>query len=671
MTYKPSVRVRVLFGWVSLVVMLTLWAGAGTAPGDQNESAGRPLQQGAISAAFSHACAVAADGSVRCWGSDSQGQLGDGGTTSGVNASPVGAVALGQPARAVAANTGFTCALLIDGSVRCWGDDVSGELGDGAATTAGSSAPVGAVALGQPARAITAGGDYVCALLNDGSVRCWGRNFYGELGNGSAGSAVNDAPVAAVQLGQPAVAISAGNASTCALLADGSVRCWGYDTDGELGDGGTTDVTNATPKAAVALGQPARAISVGDAHACALLADGAVRCWGSDSLGQLGDGSATTGGSSAPVGAVALGQAATAVTAEGSFTCALLADSTIRCWGRDTYGQLGDGGTTNAINALPGGVVALGQPARAVTAGGLGACAVLADSTVRCWGYDTDGELGDGGTTAMVNAAPAGVIGMPSLGSSASADLSLTATASPPAATVGGQVVITITLANAGVDATTATIAAPLGAGLTLVSATAAQGSYSSATGLWRAGTVPAGATATLTLIAGVVSPGTLTTTAEVVDASAQDPDSTPANDIAGEDDRATATVTAAAAPAAAAAVTPAKQVAADRLTVTLKPARDAKAPFKFTPTATLRITKAALATACNGTITFTAKSGTKTVLTQRAPLHLKNGLCTATTKTTLRKRPGKATKLAYAAAFPGNAALTAIKSSPKSARIS
>jgi uncharacterized repeat protein (TIGR01451 family) len=663
------------FGLLSVVLVLVL--GAAAAPGDQNESADRPLQQGAISGGFAHFCAVGADGGVRCWGDDIQGQLGDGGTTLQVNTAPVGVVPLGQPARAVASGNSSTCALLADASVRCWGDDSSGQLGDGGTTSDVNSSPGGTVALGQGARAITLGGAQACAILNDGAVRCWGTDIYVQLGTGLPTSSLNAAPVAAVSLGQAATAITAGGNHVCALLADGSVRCWGYDGDGELGDGGTTDVVNATPKAAVALGQPAVAITGGTSNTCALLADRTVRCWGSDAQGQLGDGAASSGSVNAsPVGTVGLGQGARAISAGDSFVCALLVDDTIRCWGNDQNGQLGDAGTTATVNTNPGGVVALGQAARAVTAGGLSACALLADSTVRCWGYDMDGELGNGGTTSSTNSAPVGVVGMPSLASPNSADLSLTASTSTSTATVGDQVVITLTLANAGVDSTTATVAAPLGAGLSLVSATAAQGSYSAATGLWRVGVIPAGATATLTLIAQVSSAGTSTTTAEVVDSSAQDPDSTPANDVVGEDDRATATITATA--AAIALVTPppfltviAKKATADRFTVSLKPARDARAPFVFAPTATLLITKAALASSCSGTVTFTAKAGTKTVLTQRAPLHLKNGVCAATTKTTLRKRPGKATKLSFAAAFPGNASLNAIKSPAKSARIS
>ncbi len=659
-------RARAVAG-ILLTLASVLVLGVSAAPGDENESSDRPLQQAAISAGGTHACAVAADGSVRCWGSDSEGELGDGGTTAGVNSAPVGAVALGQPVRAISAGSGFTCALLTDANVRCWGNDGAGQLGDGGTTSGTNASPVGVVALGQGVRAISAGGSHACALLSDATVRCWGQNVFGQLGNGGPATAVNSAPVAAVALGQPAIAISAGHVFSCALLVDRTVRCWGYDSDGELGDGGTTTAVNASPAAAVALGQPVVAVSAGGDHACALLVDRTVRCWGGDANGQLGDGGTTSAVNSSPGGVVALGQPVSAITADGSSTCALLADGVVRCWGWGVYGQLGDG-TNAGQNPIPGGSVALGQSARALTAGGLGSCALLVTGAVRCWGYDVDGELGDGGTTAVVNAAPAGIANLPRPASTDSADLSLAATANSPSATVGDQATITLTLTNSGVDATTAIVAAPLGAGLAPVAAIPSDGAYNAATGLWKTSAIPAGATRTLTLTAAAIASGSSSTTVEVVDASAQDPDSTPADGVAGEDDEATATIAVAPSPVIPGATPP--KVKLDRISIALKPRRDTKAPFEFAPTAKLTITKAPLATACNGTVTFTAMNGKKKVLTQRAPLRLKSGVCSATTKTKIRKRPGKARSLAFSAAFAGNALLVAGTSKPTTARL-
>jgi len=518
---------------------------ADVALGDENESADRPRQHAAIAAGTFHTCALGADGSVRCWGDDSVGQLGDGGPIPGPDASaPATTVALGQAARAITAGSSHTCALLADGSVRCWGFDSAGQLGDGA-PNANTSMPSTAVVLGQATRAITAGNGHTCALLADGSVRCWGRDSSGQLGDGGPipGTDAN-APATAVALGQAARAIMAGGDFTCALLADGSVRCWGLDTLGQLGDGAPNANTSA-PSVPVALGQAARAIAAGTNHTCALLADGIVRCWGSDNFGQLGDGGPIPGtDASTPSIAVALGPAAHAITGGGVFTCALLTDGSVRCWGVDSSGQLGDGGPIPGTNtSAPSTAVAFGQGARAITAGGLHVCALLVDGTLRCWGGDGDGQLGDGPPAAN-SSVPAAAVELPAFGSVDSADLSLTAQVSSASAAAEDAVTITLTLANAGVDPASTTVTVLLSERLTLVVSTPAQGTYSAATGLWNINPIAPAAATTLTLTAEAASPGSALTTAEVTDSSAQDPDSTPGNHDPGEDDRASAVVT-------------------------------------------------------------------------------------------------------------------------------
>jgi uncharacterized repeat protein (TIGR01451 family) len=636
--------------------------------GDANESAERPLQQGALTAGYEQGCALSADGGVRCWGSDNSGQLGDGAPNSDT-AAPSTAVALGQPARAIAAGSSHTCALLADGSVRCWGYDGDGELGDGPPNFA-VSAPAAAVALGQPARAITSGGFHTCALLADASVRCWGSDLHGQLGDGPPPSTRKDVPSTPVALGQGAVAVTAGINFSCALLADGKVRCWGADASGQLGDGPPKADTD-TPSSPVALGQAAQAISAGYDHMCALLADASVRCWGGDALGNLGDGPPNAD-TTAPSTPVVLGQGARAITAGENHTCALLTDGTIRCWGNDDGGQLGDGAPPSNTDA-PSTAVALGQPARTVTAGRKFTCAQLADASVRCWGSDTVGQLGDG---LPLNSAlaPSDPVGLPPMVSPDAADVSLTLSASSASVQAGGQVTLTLTAANAGPDPATIAVAVPLPAGLGLVSALPAQGTYSAGSALWRT-TVGAGATATLVITARAIEAGTTTLIAEVVDSTALDLDSTPANDDPAEDDRAATSVAITQAPVATPTPTPTPRVTKvrpDSLSVSLSPRRDRTLPLRFTARASMIVTKAALATACKGTITFTAKAGSKTVLTQRAPLRLLRGTCSATATLTIRSRArtGKAKALAIRAAFAGNAALTALTSRAASARI-
>ncbi len=214
----------------------------------------------------------------------------------------------GHAAVAVTAGSSHSCALLDDGTIRCWGSNGYGELGSvtNNGTFNPNPAPQPAVNLGgHAAVAITAGGFHSCALLDDGTVRCWGSNYFGELGSATNNGTdnPNPAPQPAVNLGgHAAVAITAGPAShSCALLDDGTVRCWGYNYYGQLGSvtNNGTDNPNPVPEPAVNLGgHAAVAVTAGEFHSCALLDDGTIRCWGNNFYGQLG--SAANNGTNNP-----------------------------------------------------------------------------------------------------------------------------------------------------------------------------------------------------------------------------------------------------------------------------------------------------------------------------------------------------------------------------------
>jgi alpha-tubulin suppressor-like RCC1 family protein len=651
---------------VSVVLLLGL---AGVALGDQNESADRPLQHAAMSAGGSHTCAIDLGGIVSCWGGDAAGQLGDGGVLPGVpRPSPVPA-GLAEPARVVAAGGTHTCAVLAGGAVRCWGGDASGQLGDGD-PKADAAAPVAAVLLGGlPARAVTAGGSHSCALLADGSVRCWGQGLMGQLGLGAVPDASSPEPP--VALGQPAIAVTAGRAHTCALLADGGVRCWGNDELGQLGDGGPLAGPAAGVPATVALGEPARAISAGADFTCALLASGLVRCWGADDSGQLGDGATSVGGSSAPAAQVVLPGVARAISAGGEFACALLANGAVWCWGADGSGQLGDGGPVpGPATFAPTAQAALPGPARAVTAGALHACALLGDGTLRCWGGDGAGALGDGDPFLDLSA-PGAAVMFPGLASADSADLAVIAQASVATVRVGQPVVIVVTVANLGVDAATTEIAAKLGAGLGLVTATPSKGSYAEGTGRWSTGSLAPGDSAILTLAATGAAPATSVTIAEVAVSTALDPDSTPGDGAPGQDDRATVNVTVT--PASAdppkppnggstkpptGEPSPTGKVAPGQLTLRLVPDRDPKAPYVFAARGRLIIPGAAGKRACSGTVTVTARRGKRPALVRRVKLRNAAGACNYSARLAFARRPAR--ELKVSARFAGNARLTA-----------
>jgi len=349
---------------------------------DSEDQFGCPSDCGAVavSAGWAHTCAVLSDGTVLCWGNNGSGELGTGGHGPGLIPTAVEGM---TDAAAVSAGGGsHTCAVLSDGTAMCWGNNVYGQLGDG--TNINSSVPV-AVSGMTGAVALSAGGTHTCSLLSDGRAMCWGYNEHGELGNGSV-PVSSFVPVVVSGL-TDAVSLSAGWAHTCAVLSDGTARCWGNNVSYQLGDG--TMVDREIPVAVSGLAG-AVAVTAGRNHTCALLSDGTAMCWGANGAGELGDG--TTTDRSVPAAVSGLSDAV-AISTGIDDTCAVLSDETARCWGDNTKGQLGDG--TNTSSPLP--VAVSGLPGVAsVSAGESHTCAVLSDGTAMCWGNNGSGQLGTG-----------------------------------------------------------------------------------------------------------------------------------------------------------------------------------------------------------------------------------------------------------------------------------
>jgi alpha-tubulin suppressor-like RCC1 family protein len=291
----------------------------------------------AVSVGDNHVCAVRSGGSLACWGYDGDGALGDRGRTNRASPVPVRGI---TDARAVSAGQGHTCAVRAGGAVACWGFNSDGQLGDGTHTD--RATPVAVRGL-TGAVAVSAGGALQsCALRADRTVACWGFNRYGELGDGTRRG--SSKPVAVRGL-TDAFAISAGQDHSCALRAGGGVACWGYNGFGQLGNGKTTDSTKPVAVRGVA---DAVAIATGEGHSCAVRAGGGVVCWGYNGHGELG--SATAMSRATPTAVPGVADAVT-VTAGYDHTCALLAGGGVTCWGSNRLGQLGDG--TRASSRAP------------------------------------------------------------------------------------------------------------------------------------------------------------------------------------------------------------------------------------------------------------------------------------------------------------------------------
>lgn len=313
-----------------------------------------------VSAHDGHTCLLTTRGTVRCWGHKSyigvkaKEHIGDDEAPS-----EVPYVAVGGRVSQIATGPLRTCARLTDGRVRCWGLNFGGELGYGLIGTVGDDehpAEVGDVPLGVAAKQIVGGGDHFCVITETDAVRCWGLNYDGQLGLGHEESVGDDEPPSAagdVPLGgDKIVQLAVGYVHTCALNAQGEVRCWGLGEHGQLGYANTDDVGDDEPAEAVGYvmidgTRAVEQIAAGAAHTCAVLEDGAVKCWGLGSYGQTGSGSVENIGDDehpASVDDVDLGEPVKSLTL-GMQTCALLSAGRVRCWGRNEHGQLGLGTT--------------------------------------------------------------------------------------------------------------------------------------------------------------------------------------------------------------------------------------------------------------------------------------------------------------------------------------
>lgn len=349
--------------------------------------------------------------------------------------------------RTTATGVWHSCAILDTGTY-CWGNNQTGELGDG--TTTNSSAVVqvtGGALEGHTATAIAAGHGHTCAIVDSEFVACWGLQIYGMMGkNPALNCAEPDGPCAPAQYAaaprrvtggaldeSKPTAITAGTEFNCALLDNGKVTCWGYNSTGQLGNGVVdpqSDTYSDTPEivgGGAMNGHTATAVSAGAGHVCAIRDDGQVVCWGYNGTGQLGDG--TTTDSSVPVlvsGGAITGRTAVAIATGFNHTCAILDDGGVACWGFNFAGQLGNGWSCDCPNdevtmsmhsSTPVRVIGdaiVGHRAIRISAGLEFTCASLSNGTLVCWGYNAYGQLGDGTTansSVPVLAAPNDIAG--------------------------------------------------------------------------------------------------------------------------------------------------------------------------------------------------------------------------------------------------------------------
>ena len=452
-----SFRSRTLIVVTSIVAMSGILSvhrvTADSAGTSATQADGSPTQIAALSryldAGESHTCVVLNGGELKCFGSNTVGQIGSGGTaTLGDSALEMGdalvAVNLGagRTVRSVSTGTVHTCALLDNGTVKCFGEGDNGRLGYAstsdigrASAAMGDALPAVDLGTGRTVTLLATGAAHTCAVLDNGSVKCWGLNDDGQLGLGDTDARGDDPgemgdalPVVSLGLasGVSVTGIVAGDAHTCVLMSNGGVKCWGSGANGRLGSGDENSRGDQPGEMGAVLapvdlgtGRTAKALSAGGSHTCAIRDTNDVVCWGVGGEGQLGtsarldvgDAAGEMGDSLTPV-ALGTGRTATALSAGSAHTCAVLDDATTKCWGSGASGRLGSGDTVSRGDQ-PGELgdtlspIALGtgRTARAVVASVAHTCVVLDTFALKCFGLGTAGRLGSGGTSTLGDAA--------------------------------------------------------------------------------------------------------------------------------------------------------------------------------------------------------------------------------------------------------------------------
>lgn len=349
---------------------------------------GAALQVTKVFSGDNHSCALTPSGGVKCWGYNTYGQLGDG--TTSARTTPVSVVGLSSGVADLAVGSSHTCALTSAGAVKCWGNGANGRLGIGASLN--QSSPADVVGLTSGVRDIAAGFAHGCAVLTSGAMKCWGYNAYGQVGDATMISRASPVDVSGIT---DAIAVGMGDYHTCAITAAGALKCWGYNNYGQLGDNSVS--ARATPVDVSGLTSGVADVAGGTGHTCARMASGAAKCWGYNAYGQVGD--ATTTHRNVPVGVSGLTSGVTSISSRGNVSCATVNGGS-QCWGINTNNQLGDG-TVNS-RSTPVSVSGLTSGVTSTSNGMTFACAQLANGTVKCWGANNLNQLGDGTTSNRV-----------------------------------------------------------------------------------------------------------------------------------------------------------------------------------------------------------------------------------------------------------------------------
>lgn len=341
-----------------------------------------------LSAGATHNCALTIAGDVMCWGEGAYGKLGNGLTSNSASPVKVQGLAPGSVVE-VGAGSAFSCARLTDATVKCWGRNNFAQLGTG--DTVDSLVPVSVTGIGASVAQLSVGSNFACVVTTSGGAKCWGSNAGGRLGNGTAVTQ-SGAPVDVVGLSSSVSRIVAGSSNACAITTGGALKCWGMNGQGSLGNNSTAN--SSVPVDVIGLSSGVTDVAMGN-NGCALV-NGTVKCWGGNDYGQLGDGTLTERW--VPVDVIGLPSGGIKkLAARNARSCALMSNGTAYCWGYNGWAAFGDG-TTNS-STTPVAVQGLANPLTDLQAGIEQTCGKLTDGTVQCWGGNEAGQVGTGAIT--------------------------------------------------------------------------------------------------------------------------------------------------------------------------------------------------------------------------------------------------------------------------------
>jgi len=338
------------------------------------------------SSGSNHSCEVKTNGTLYCWGDNGNGQLGNNSTNN--SKIPVQEFSQSTNWVSVSAGDSHTCGIKKDGTLWCWGDNTFGKIGDHTSTE--KHVPTQEFTASTNWESVSASKNHTCGVKTDGTLWCWGCNYNGEIGDNTV--VIRYTPTQEFSQSTNWASVSAGNSHTCGIKKDGTLWCWGDNYYGQLGDNTTID--RKSPVLEYNQSTNWKSVSAGDYHTCGVKTDGTLYCWGNNSNGQIGDN--TTTAKHVPTQENTASTNWLSISAYSSNTCGLKTDGTLWCWGYNHYGQLGDNTITD--KHIPTQEITVSNNWKSVSAGYRHTGGVKTDGTLWCWGYNLNGQLGDNTT---------------------------------------------------------------------------------------------------------------------------------------------------------------------------------------------------------------------------------------------------------------------------------